>query len=94
VKYLVMLIFLSVIAATVATLAQEPDPILPVETCGTDVPKVEAELRAVSCPEGFEGQWFQERPANSCDWQPRLPQWFACSRIIDMPTDESVPIDP
>jgi hypothetical protein len=66
----------------------------PVETCGTDVPKVEAELRVVSCPEGFEGQWFQERPADSCDWQPQLPQWFACSRIIDMPTDESVPIDP
>lgn len=55
----------------------------PVETCGTDVPKRERELRARDCPEGFVGQWFQARAAGSCDWQPQEPQWFACAQQVE-----------
>lgn len=72
--------------------AQEPAPI---ETCGTDVPKSMAELRAVACPEGWVGQWSQERPANSCDWQPLEPRWYSCSQIIEPQNGpDTPPIDP
>lgn len=67
--------------------AQEPTP---VETCGTDVAKKEAELRARICPDGFVGQWFQERAAGSCDWQPTEPQWYACAIEIE----PQGPVDP
>lgn len=60
--------------------AQEPPA---VETCGTDNPKKEAELRARLCPDGFVGQWFQERAAGSCDWQPQEPQWYACALEVE-----------
>lgn len=66
-----------------------------VETCGTDVPKSEAELAARTCPDGYIGQWYQERKANSCDWQPLVPQWGACALKIeaDGPPPED-PVDP
>lgn len=80
-------------------LAQAPEPPV-VELCGTDVPRSEAELRAVECPEGFVGQWYQERAADSCDWQPAEPQWQACSPdyapapTIDPEFDEHSPTGP
>lgn len=81
-----------VLIAGLLTAASDPVPV-PVETCGTDVPKVEAELRAVACPSGFVGQWYQTRDSNSCVWAPTQPQWFACSEVIIPPDDDHPPMD-
>lgn len=67
----------------------------PVETCGTAVPKAQAELKALACPEGFVGQWFQERAAGSCEWAPSEPQWYACAIEIEpqgTPPADDVPV--
>lgn len=75
--------------------APNPTPPPAVETCDTpDVPKKEAELRAVNCPDGFVGQWYQERSAGSCEWQPKEPQWYACSEIIVPEGTPPPPMDP
>ncbi len=76
--------------AIVFLTAQTP---VPEETCGTDVPKREAEVKAVACPDGFEGQWFQERLAGSCDWYPHNPQWFACTQIIEPKGEAPDPVE-
>lgn len=86
--------------AIMLAFAQTPSPPVsapapaPVETCGTLVAKKDAELRAMECPEGFVGQWFQERAANSCDWTPSEPQWFACSKEIEPQGKDDLPTEP
>lgn len=91
-------LFITAASASVmlASLAQAP---LPEETCGTGVPKKEAELRSQACPLGFVGQWTQERAAGSCDWtpkawDPRGDQWFACAFEVEPQGEAPAPIDP
>lgn len=85
-------ILMSGLALGCFVLASAQDPV-PVETCGGDAPKTDAELIVRDCPDGYVGQWYQERAAKSCDWMPKEPQWFACSVQIEpngMPPDDPV----
>lgn len=85
-----MLAIAAACAVFAVVMAQEPAPI---ETCGTSVGKQEAEMRAVSCPEGFVGQWTKERAADSCEWQPKEPQWWACSLEIEPQGKDELPVE-
>jgi len=73
-----------VIMAMVAGLVVGQAP--PVEEiCDGDTDQLKrfAGMRARDCPEGYVGQWFQEREAGGCDWRPAEPQWYACSIVIE-----------